>query len=375
MKVLVMGSLLLADKSPALPRAFCLVPSAVSGSFPLYVIPLGMIPGGAHDSPAWLVIWRDETGIASHTVVSREALVQWACQGGDEILAHTTRRMRFCEGKGPPSFLETILPGGPVVMGIINVTPDSFSDGGDCPDVDAAFARGIAMLEAGAGILDVGGESTRPGAVPVCHDEEIRRVVPVIRALANAGAVVSVDTRHAPVMEAAVAAGASIINDVSALSGPGSLDMAARLGKPVILMHMQGEPGTMQQAPSYMCSALDVFDALEERIQACRRVGIDQRNICVDPGIGFGKLASHNADILGHLGLYRGLGCPVALGVSRKSFIGQVADVADPLQRLPGSLALATLGWEQGINIVRVHDVAATAQARNVWQAVRFAAQ
>lgn len=369
-----MSGLLFADRSPALPRGFSLYRAGELASLPVYLVPLGAVPRCGQSIPSWNVAWRGSGGLVRRTVVSREVLIQWACSEGDEILDHVMDRIRSCEAVRCTAFSPAI-PGKPVVMGIVNVTPDSFSDGGDCLDTGVAIARGFAMLEAGAGIIDVGGESTRPGAMPVPFDEEIRRVIPVIRALANAGAAVSVDTRYAAVMEAAVGAGASIINDVSALRGSGSLEMAARLGKPVILMHMQGDPESMQCAPAYDCCSLDVFDALEERVAACRRAGIALRDICVDPGIGFGKSVRHNADILGHLGLYHGLGCTVALGVSRKSFVSHVTGVADPAKRLPGSLALTVTGWEHGVNIVRVHDVAETVQARDAWWAVRFSAE
>ena len=227
------------------------------------------------------------------------------------------------------------------------------------------------MVSVGADLLDIGGESTRPGAMPVAPEEEMRRIIPVIQGLLPLGVPLSVDTRHSIVMKAAVAAGASIINDVTALSGdPLSLQAASALRVPIVLMHMQGEPQTMQHEPSYQRCCLDVFDVLEARVEACVAMGIPRSSLCVDPGIGFGKTASHNADILANLSLYHGLGCPVLLGVSRKSFIGQVTGAADPKSRVPGSLALAVTGWEKGVRIVRVHDVAQTVQARDTWRAV-----
>jgi dihydropteroate synthase len=261
--------------------------------------------------------------------------------------------------------------GRPLLMGIINVTPDSFSDGGDFADPRAAIAHGKALLDAGADILDVGGESTRPGAAPISPEAECARILPVVRALAGHGAVVSVDSRRAPVMEAAIAAGARIVNDVTALSGdPLSLGTVARSGAAVVLMHMQGEPRTMQLAPRYTSAPLDVYDFLEERLAACAAAGIGPARLALDPGIGFGKTVAHNLEILGGLALYHGLGAPLLVGVSRKSFIGRLSRGEPPKERLAGSLAAAVAAWEQGVQILRVHDVAETAQARAVWRAM-----
>jgi dihydropteroate synthase len=251
----------------------------------------------------------------------------------------------------------------PVLMGVVNVTPDSFSDGGRYSSEHAAIAHGKALLEAGAAIVDVGGESTRPGAAPVPLDEEISRVIPVIRALASTGACVSIDTRHAPVMEVAIAAGARIVNDVTALTGEGALAAVARGKAAVMLMHMQGEPQTMQADPKYKWAPGDVFDYLQGRIAACVAAGIPRAEIGIDPGIGFGKNDLHNAQILDHLALFRALGAPLVLGVSRKSFIGRMSGGEDAQHRLAGSLAAAVLGVLQGAQIVRVHDVAETRQA------------
>jgi dihydropteroate synthase len=259
----------------------------------------------------------------------------------------------------------------PQVMGIINVTPDSFSDGGDRLDGARAVADGLAMLEAGADILDVGGESTRPGAEPVSIAEEISRVAPVIEELAAAGACVSVDTRHAEVMAAALAAGASIVNDVTALTdSPQALALAADTQAPVVLMHMQGEPRSMQKAPRYDEVALDIFEYLRGRIAACEAAGLARDKIAVDVGIGFGKTITHNLQLLDRLALFHGLGCPLLLGTSRKSFIGRLSRGEAPKDRLPGSLATVLAGAARGVQIFRVHDVAETKQALAVWQAI-----
>ena len=259
----------------------------------------------------------------------------------------------------------------PRIMGVINVTPDSFSDGGEALDPATALERGRAMMETGAAILDVGGESTRPGAEPVSEDEEMARVLPVVRGLKDLGAVVSIDTRRAAVMEAAAAEGARIINDVTALSGDTrSLEVAAASDAHLILMHMRGEPGTMQDDPHYEDAPKEVLDYLAGRVAACEAAGIDRRRIAVDPGIGFGKTLDHNIEILRRLDLYRELELPLVLGVSRKNLIAKMARGEPPQARLPGSIAAALAGVSRGVHILRVHDVAETRQALDVWAAI-----
>ncbi|HVA14715.1 MAG TPA: dihydropteroate synthase [Stellaceae bacterium] len=257
----------------------------------------------------------------------------------------------------------------PLVMGIVNATPDSFYLGSGA-DPQAAIALGRAMIEAGADLLDIGAESTRPGAAPVSEQEELRRLEPVVRGLAATGAVLSVDTRHARVMSAALAWGARVINDVSALEGDGSLEVAARSSAPVVLMHMRGEPGTMQRDPSYALASIDIADYLAARIAACEAAGVERRSIVIDPGIGFGKTLAHNLEILARLGLFQSLGCGVLIGVSRKSSIGRIDRGAPVEARLPGSLAGALQALRQGVQLLRVHDVAETRQAVAIWQAV-----
>lgn len=259
----------------------------------------------------------------------------------------------------------------PRIFGIINATPDSFSDGGEALSPDDAISRGRKMLDDGADVLDVGGESTRPGAKPVSADEEIARIEPIVRGLSELGALVSIDTRRAPVMQAAISAGAKIINDITALTGdPESLNVVAESGLPVVLMHMQGEPGTMQDAPQYDDVASDVFGFLKDRISVCEAAGVDRERIAIDPGIGFGKTLQHNLEILNNLDLYEKLGNPVLLGVSRKSFIGKISGEKDPKHRIAGSLAATIKAFEQGVRIFRVHDVAETRQALAVYQAI-----
>jgi len=245
------------------------------------------------------------------------------------------------------------------IMGVLNVTPDSFSDGGKFAEIEAAVAAGLEMAREGAAVIDVGGESTRPGAEPVDVGVEIERVTPVIEALVSKGLKnISIDSRNADVLAAAIDAGANMINDVSALShDPKSMQVAADSGLPVILMHAQGEPQSMQRAPTYENVTLEVFDYLQARIEACVQAGIVREKIIVDPGIGFGKTLDHNLALLKSLTLFHGLGCPVLLGASRKTFIGRLDGDAEVNKRLPGSLAAAGAGLEQAVQFLRVHDV------------------
>jgi dihydropteroate synthase len=259
----------------------------------------------------------------------------------------------------------------PRIMGIVNVTPDSFSDGGSFANVKAAVDHGLRLVEEGADMLDIGGESTRPGSDPVPLDEELRRVIPVLEGLRlKTDARISVDTRKAEVMRQAAAAGADILNDVSALThDPEALGVAAQSGLPVILMHAQGDPKTMNDNPQYADVVLDVFDFLEKRIGVCEKAGIPKAKLVADPGIGFGKHLPHNVAVLSAMSLYHGLGVPVLLGASRKKLIGQLCNVDEPKDRVPGSIAAALSAIAQGVQIVRVHDVAETRQAVCVWQA------
>ena len=261
----------------------------------------------------------------------------------------------------------------PQVMGILNVTPDSFSDGGGLHDDPAeAAARGVGMAEAGAAIIDVGGESTRPGAKPVWEGDEIARVVPVIERLGASGAGISIDTRKGAVIEAATAAGAHLVNDVSALTfDERSLAIAVKGAFPVVLMHHQGTPETMQDNPRYRDALLDVYDWLEARIAAVVAAGVACERLLVDPGIGFGKSLRHNLAILNGLAMFHGLGLPVILGASRKRTVGALAGEAPVERRLGGSLALALAGAGQGVQLMRVHDVFETVQALRVWRGLR----
>jgi dihydropteroate synthase len=254
------------------------------------------------------------------------------------------------------------------LMGVVNVTPDSFSDGGLYLDPSAAVAHGLELVEAGAEVLDVGGESTRPGAEPVGVGEELRRVVPVVEALK--GTRVSVDTSKAPVAAAALDAGAEIVNDVTALRGdPEMASICAERGCTVVLMHMLGEPRTMQEDPRYEDVVDDVKAFLAERLEAAVAAGIDEERVWLDPGIGFGKTAAHNMELLRRLGELRELGRPLVVGTSRKSFIGRV-DGSPASQRLGGTIASSVLAAAEGADVLRVHDVAELRQALAVAAAI-----
>ena len=348
----------------------------------LYIEPTGIVRAGCMDQALPLAggtlafttarLWVREAGAArAAACLTAGELHQWSeelrRQGDGRahgILDRLTRAR--------PAFAGLDLGhAGPHLMGVVNVTPDSFSDGGDFADADAAIAHGKRLLAEGAHIVDVGGESTRPGAGHISEAEELRRVLPVVEALAATGACVSIDTRRAGVMAAALEAGARLVNDVTALTGETeSLATVARGQAPVVLMHMLGEPGTMQEDPIYDDAALDIYDYLEARIEACEGAGIARGRICVDPGIGFGKTVRHNVELLARLALFHGLGCAILLGVSRKSFIARLSGDDAPKGRLPGSLAAALAGLDRGVHILRVHDVGESSQAASVWRAL-----
>lgn len=261
----------------------------------------------------------------------------------------------------------------PVLMGIVNVTPDSFSDGGLYDTTEEAIARAAELTAAGADIVDIGGESTRPGSDAVNEAEEAARILPVIGGLAGLKAVIAIDTRKASVARAAARDGAQILNDVSALTyDPASLAVAVEEGLSLVLMHAQGEPKTMQDNPRYDDVVLEVFDYLQARIEAAEGAGIDRTRIAADPGLGFGKTLAHNLALLANLSLFHGLGAPLLIGASRKRFIGGLGQEKDPHAREPGSHAAAIAAAAQGAQILRVHDVAGARQALGVWRAATF---
>ena len=296
-------------------------------------------------------------------------------RGGSEIVPATEipdgLRARLCAPRPPLAGLGLDIPR---IMGIVNATPDSFSDGGLHAAPEAAAAHARRLLAEGADLLDIGGESTRPGAAEVPEEEEIARTRPVIAALAGtegeAAAPVSIDTRKARVAEAALAAGARIVNDVSALGfDPRMAPTVARSGAFLCLMHSRGTPETMQRLTGYDDVLLDVYDALEARIAAAEAAGIARARIVVDPGIGFAKTEAQNLALLARLELFHGLGCPILLGASRKRFIGSIGDEPEATRRVAGSLGVALAALAKGVQIVRVHDVGATWQAMRLWWA------
>ena len=264
-----------------------------------------------------------------------------------------------------------VFGGGPYIMGVVNVTPDSFSDGGEFLSVDKAIEHGLDLAREGAVILDVGGESTRPGAEAVDIADEIDRIVPVIEGLKGKVPWVCVDTRNAKTMEAALKAGASALNDISALTHDSqSIYVAAEAQVPIFLMHMQGSPQNMQKNPSYNNVLGDVYEYLQERVSVCETHRIDASLIVCDPGIGFGKTLEHNLIMLRNIKEFQGLGVPLLLGTSRKSFIGKISGDEPPNERIPGSLASALWGLSQGVQIYRVHDVKETVQAFKIYEAI-----
>ncbi len=280
-------------------------------------------------------------------------------------------RLRLCAGREPIAGMGMDAPR---LMGILNVTPDSFSDGGAHFAPDAALAHARAMADTGVDIIDVGGESTRPGATEIAPDEEQRRTAPVIAAIRTAGLTtpVSIDTRKRAVAQAAVDAGADLVNDVSGFTYDETLaGYCAEAGLPVCVMHTQGDPQTMQRDPRYDDVVLDVYDFLAERVTALEAAGIARARIVVDPGIGFGKTQAHNLALLARLSVFHGLGCAVLLGASRKRFIGDIGAAGPGRARVHGSITVALAGVAQGVQILRVHDVGETRSALNLWQAVQ----
>jgi dihydropteroate synthase len=260
----------------------------------------------------------------------------------------------------------------PRIMGVVNITPDSFSDGGDNIDTDAAIKRAEALASAGADFVDIGAESTRPGSTPTAAGEELRRLIPVLEGLAPFPLPISVDTRKPEVMREAVKAGAALINDVSALTfSRDSLGTAAELQRPVVVMHALGDPEIMQDNPVYKDAVIEVYDFLESRIEAAVAAGLSRESVIADPGIGFGKTLTHNLSILQCMGLFHGLGVPLLTGASRKNFIGKITGARSPKDREAGSVAAALDAVAQGVQIVRVHDVQAMRQALSVWEALR----
>jgi dihydropteroate synthase len=308
-------------------------------------------------------LWEGEFGKIRHAMV-RIATIQ---EIGDARVKEVLDRM-----VAPRTGIAGVSMDRPRIMGIVNVTPDSFSDGGDNIETDAALKHAEALASEGADFIDIGAESTRPGSRPTPVEEELRRLMPVLEGLASFTVPISVDTRKPDVMREAVKAGAALINDVSAFTfSHDSLRTVAKLQKPAVVMHARGDPETMQDNPVYKDAVIEVYDFLESRIEAAVAAGLSRECVIADPGIGFGKTLAHNLSILRCMGLFHGLGVPLLTGASRKGFIGRITGVQSPKDREAGSVAVALDAVSQGVQIVRAHDVQATRQALSVWEALR----
>jgi len=322
---------------------------------------------------AELILRRPEGRIGSDRLIAPMDRVRAGAAQAGRALSHRLEALLTGLTAARPPFAGVSLDR-PRIMGVVNVTPDSFSDGGRFFGAAEAVAQARRLVGEGADFLDVGGESTRPGSEAIPALEQLRRIGPVLddwQTAGGHGVPLSVDTRDAEVMAAALDRGAAIVNDISALTDdPGSLPLVAARQVPVILMHIQGTPATMQTAPRYVDAALDIFDFLEARIEACQTAGLGLGQIAVDPGIGFGKTVAHNLDLLRDAALFHGLGCVVLYGVSRKRFIGRLSRDEPAPERVPGTVSAVVGLWSQGIQLLRVHDVAAAAQARAVWEGV-----
>ena len=367
---------LTVEFSPGLPRGFCLPPAPEGGAG---LLPTGLLigdaaaraigagrarplAGGPVAFSAGVVMLADGRRLVRTAAAPLAEIEDWAA-GEEAAVRHAIADRLERLVRPRPPFAGLSLERARLI-GVVNATPDSFSDGGDNFSADDALDAGRRLTDAGADMIDVGGESTRPGAAPVTALEECGRVLPVIRALTEDGIRVSIDTRRAEVMSAALDMGAVAVNDVSALSfDESSLETVASRSAGAILMHMQGAPETMQDAPEYADAPYEVFRFLDSRVEAAVEAGIAAGSLAVDPGIGFGKNDDHNSSLLAEIGLLHATGCPVVLGASRKSFIGRLSRGEAPKARLAGSLAAAAAAALQGVQLFRVHDVAETRQA------------
>ena len=357
----------------------------------VYIRPVGTTPGpqsehgdavrlagGMVYAHRFAVIVRDGAKVTDRWLASPATIDQVLGDLPDSLAAEAGQQWSALRFAHPALQLgeRTVHLDQPQVMGILNVTPDSFSDGGQFLDnPEAGRAHASAMLEAGAAMVDIGGESTRPGAAATWEGDELERVIPAVEYCSAMGAAVSVDTRRPAVMEAALDAGAHVVNDISALRhDPRSLELMASRTCPVVLMHAPGDGDDPHADGGYTNVAFDVFDGLKERRDAAIAAGIDQSRIVLDPGIGFGKSLAENLSVMNALPMYHALGCPLLLGASRKRMIGALSHEAPVEQRLGGSIALTIAGMNAGVQLLRVHDVAETVQARNVWRGLRDAA-
>jgi dihydropteroate synthase len=336
------------------------------------------LAGGLTYASRFAVIVREDGRIVSRTPIAADGVAKALAELPDDLAAPGEAQWANLRLAHPPlqCGTRTIRLDQPQIMGILNVTPDSFSDGGKFLDnPDEANAHAAAMLEGGAALVDVGGESTRPGAAAVWEGDELKRVIPAVERLVASGAAVSIDSRRASVIEAALAVGAQIVNDVSALRhDPRSAELVARAGVPVVLMHAPGDASDLHADGKYADVVLDVFDWLAERRDAAIAAGIARDRILLDPGIGFGKTLAENLALLNALPLFHALGQPLLVGASRKRMIGALSHEAPAHQRVGGSLLLAGRAMDAGVQLLRVHDVAESVQARDVWRGLRDAA-
>ena len=354
----------------------------------VYIRPIGFVPGPQSEhgnairlagtmvyASRFAVIVRRDGEVVERWLAAPDTMAEALGRLPEELGAEAEAQWANLTLAHPPLQLgaRTVPLDQPQVMGILNVTPDSFSDGGQFDLEDAAVARALELRAAGADILDIGGESTRPGAEEVPEDEEISRTAPVIAALRQIDfdAPISIDTRKALVADQALESGADMLNDVSAMEfDPAMVEVAQVSGMPICLMHAQGLPEDMQDDPRYSDVLLDVYDYLEDRIALAEAHGIERANIIADPGIGFGKTLQHNLALIRGLSLFHGLGCSLLLGASRKRFIGTISQTEEADQRMPGTLAVTLAGLAQGVQIHRVHDVAEIAQGVRLWDAI-----
>ncbi len=327
----------------------------------------------AEDQDRFILIIRYGPEECQEFVVDKDTLEEWSVGECEAHHQHVSRQLNaICDR--PRDNICGLGLDAPALMGIVNVTPDSFSDGGLFQSAQAAISHAEQLVKEGASILDIGGESTRPGANPVSLSEELDRVIPVVEGCLKFGVPISIDTRNAAVMTTAMEAGVRLINDVSALThDPDSIVVAEKSGLPVCLMHSSADPSVMQDNPHYDQVLLDVYDSLEKRIENCEQNGMSRDRLIIDPGIGFGKTVDHNLALIKGLSVFHSLGCPVMLGASRKAFIGKLDRAGEAADRIAGSVAVAIAGVQRNVQILRVHDVAATRQALAVWQAIDIA--
>ena len=350
-------------ESPVLPEAFDFIPE-LEGDFQLKPI----LNDAGHFTRAELYIPSNEGVLVVNADITE--ISNWGAENSVE-LENVIGRLIKSVSSPSISFAGLSLDH-PILMGVLNITPDSFHDGGRFSNHDLAIAHALKLLNSGAEILDIGGESTRPGADPISEQEEIDRIAPVIEGLADEKALISVDTRRAGVMRAALSLGAKIINDVNALSDIGAIEAVKKANASAILVHMQGIPKSMQQSPNYFDAPYEIANFLSKKVSLCEGAGIPRDRLAIDPGIGFGKSDDHNLAILNALPILHGVGVPIVIGVSRKSFIGRLTGTGKTIDRLAGTISATLYAMSQGVQIHRVHDVPEIKQALTIWERIKY---